>query len=200
MTRARDRRGSARAVSTPLSTPRTEGERLLRLAPGTLEELGARLRVSRSAVLLWRSGRRLPGEEHRIRLATDLRIPIETWGRAPGRRAPPRPSTTTATAAPPTSSPLSTLDGLRAHLADIDRDLAAAVMLTSTRIGLRSQKTQILIALGRLEDREAMRGDAIAAHPTFVRIVRVALEVLAPFPDARSAFEAAIARAAEVTS
>ena len=76
---------TAVAPVDPLAcVPRTEGQRLLQLVPGTLNAIAAKVQASKPAVSTWRIGTRTPDIGARRRLWAAFEIPIEAWECLPG--------------------------------------------------------------------------------------------------------------------
>lgn len=171
---------------------RTEGQRLLRLVPGSLSEIAAAVRCkSKQSVLDWRNGRQVPGSRMRATLWAVYRIPPETWGRMPqasnGKNG---SSSATGLRAPAKASGVapSTLQDCLALLEVIRTARNQADLLPAERVKLADTEARILALRHRLEkEAELLEDRIVREHPTWQRLKRVLGKVLAAHPAAAKA-------------
>ncbi len=170
---------------------RTEGQRLLRLVPGSLSEIAAAVRCqSKQSVLDWRNGRQVPGSRMRAALFGAYGIPAPAWDRMPqasnGKNG---SSSSTALAPSKASGPApSTLQDCLTLLEVIRTARNQADLLPAERVKLADTEAKILALRHRLEkEAELLEDRIVREHPTWQRIKRVLGKVLAAHPAAAKA-------------
>jgi transcriptional regulator with XRE-family HTH domain len=166
---------------------RSEGQRLFLLAErspiAAARALGQR---SHGSVTDWRSGRSVPSAEGRERIAAVYGIPPVTWSLRPGTKvnAEPTVETVAAVAGPAPSS----LDDCMALLAVLRKDRAQQGLSPADRVRLSDAEARILALRARLEAaRELSEGRYVFEHPAWLRIKRMMVRALEPYPKALTA-------------
>jgi hypothetical protein len=172
-------------ATEPAQLVRSEGQRLLRLVPGSLSEIAAAVRCqSKQSVLDWRNGRQVPGSRMRGALWAAYGIPAPSWDRMHGSSSPtvPSPPIRASGVAP------STLQDCLALLEVIRTARNQADLLPAERVKLADTEARILALRHRLEKEASMLEDAIVReHPAWQRLRRVLGKVLAAHPAAAKA-------------
>jgi transcriptional regulator with XRE-family HTH domain len=174
---------------------RSEGQRMLLAVTGSLtaiaKDLGCR---SPSAIHHYREGKRTPTPEMRARMYTAYGIPVEAWSVRPGGLSEPEAALEVAQSAAPAGAP-STLEDCLALLAVIRGERQQRGLLASERVKLATAETQILSLRSRLEQAaEFAEARYVLEHPAWIRLRRVIVQALEPYPDAAKAVRDAIAR------
>lgn len=184
-------RVDASSPSTSSSTePQTEGQRALRLVPGSLSEIAEKLGTDKSTVGFWRSGQRTPKPAARERIQVVFGIAPEAWDRRPVgasnvTRAAPKPRGET--------SRESTLETTLWMIGELRSQLEEEDLPPSERRGLTDNMTKLLALRGRLEEKgELLESRIVLEHPTWKRIEGALVEALRPFPEAAEAVAAAL--------
>lgn len=182
------------AVNAPASTSgrqqtamtvRTEGQRLLIAAPGSLSEVARMVGSSKATVGDWRTGNKLPGPAYREGLREKYGIPVEAWRLAPGGT--PLPAATPVEPIVASGHP-STLQDVTNILASIRTDLVNPNLLSSERVKLTDSFTRTLKLKHQIEkDQESQESDLVKKHPIWLKIKAAIVEVLVQFPDAARA-------------
>jgi transcriptional regulator with XRE-family HTH domain len=150
------------------------GREQLGLVNATQKAIAATVGVSAESVRLWVRGKTLPSAEQRQAILVAYGIAPESWDERSPTVAE-RPDLGPMRPTQPASS--STIDRLRAVLADLDADLLRAVT-PFDRTKLHATRVSALGKLAELEqgEREDLRAQIDAA-----------IEALAAFPEAREA-------------
>jgi transcriptional regulator with XRE-family HTH domain len=184
MTDARAR-GNAATPLPEQTTPRSEGQRLLRLVPGSLSAIATKVGADKGTVSRWRSGEKVPAEGLRLRLQTECGIDPAAWDRRPLGYGPPVPE---PSAAPPDSQLGTTLEETLWAMALIKKQLSVGDLTSSDRKSLTDNYTKLLAVRGREEARvEGFEARVVRDHPMWRSIVRGLPDVLRPWPDAATA-------------
>lgn len=168
---------------------RTEGQRLLQLVTGSLQQIGESIGATKQAVALWRDGARVPEERWRRKLHAAFDIPPDAWGRVPGEAEPePEPE-------PDDGREPSALDDVARLLKILREQLRKPTLLARERAQLADAFARALAQKERLERaREMLEDRVIRDHPKWQRLKAVIIEALIPHPLAARDVEAAIAR------
>lgn len=183
---------NSQAAKQKLPAPLTEGQRLLQQATqhetltAIIDKLGTR---ARGTVNEWLHGKKRPTREMRARIQFAYGIPVNTWNLAantsnePPPKRPPRD---------PTSTP-STLDDCLDMLDAIREQRNRADLINSERVKLADTEAKILALRARLELQAELQEDRIVrTHPEWLRLKRVMVKALEPFPEALRALVTAL--------
>lgn len=184
MTDARAR-GNAGGSLPEQTTPRSEGQRLLRLVPGSLSAIAAKVGADKGTVSRWRSGQKVPADGLRARLQVACGIDPAAWDRRPMGYGPP-PAEVQEQA--PDSKLGTTLEETLWAMSLIKTQLSAGDLSSSDRKSLTDNYTKLLAVRGREEARvEGFEARVVRDHPMWRSIVRGLPDVLRPWPDAATA-------------
>lgn len=171
-----------RAGVNPPAAPRSEGQRLLRARPEDGAEIARQVGVTKSALSLYRSGKRLPSPDVARKLHTVFRIPVAAWAAKPrsgGRSKAARAGTGTAKKPPAAQPELKgqdiDLSGLLARALVTVRDAGAS---SGQRLRAAAEARQCIRDRARMEraafEAIDVRADATVRAAAFVPpIVRV---------------------------
>jgi transcriptional regulator with XRE-family HTH domain len=176
---------------------RSEGQRLLRLVPGSLREIAARVNVkSRQTVLDWRDGRKVPGPGMRAALADAYGIPVPAWSQLPSRPSSSQASGTPAPRSPTppvATAPVRTLEHCLALIADVQKERKVDGLVPAERIKLADAEGRLLSLRHRLEkEHDLLESRIVNEHPSWVRLRRTLVAALAKHPAAARDVMAAI--------
>jgi len=181
-TRARDNA----APSLPLV--RTEGQRALRLVPGSLSAIAGAVGVDKGTVSRWRSGDKMPNGPMRLRLHALYAIAPESWDRRPHGTEQERP---TRDADATGAGPASVLDETLALIQELKDQLGDSGLSPSERKGVTDNLGRMLALRAKLEDKaELMEARIVREHPRWRDIARGLVDVLRPWPAAAEAVAA----------
>lgn len=185
-------RGNAAA---PLSDVRTEGQRALRLVPGSLSVIAGAVGVDKGTISRWRSGEKLPNGPMRQRLQSLYAIAPEAWDRSPlgAEKTPAAPAERPAGASGERLTTLEEVLDLVDGLKPLTRDSGLSA---SERKGAMDNLGKMLALRDKIEGKaELLESRIVREHPMWRRIERALVEALRPHP---AAAEAVAARLAEM--
>ncbi len=176
----------------PLPAVRTEGQRALRLVPGSLSAIAGAVGVDKGTISRWRSGEKLPNGPMRQRLHALYAIAPESWDRRPHGAEVERPKAPDA--ASDETAPASVLDETLALIRELKAQLEGGDLSPSERKGITDNLGKMLALRARLEEKgELMEARIVREHPRWRDIVRGLPDVLRPFPAAAEAVAAWLA-------
>ena len=176
----------------PLQEPRTEGQRALRLVPGSLATIAGAVGVDKGTVSRWRSGEKLPTSAARSRLHATYAIEPSAWDRAPLGAA--RPAQAESDSTRQSDAARSTLDETLDAIDQVKKLLGDVAIAASERKGLLDNLSKLLALRSRLEEKaELLEARIVREHPRWVEIRRGLPDVLRPYPDAAAAVVAWLA-------
>lgn len=173
-----------------LSVLRSEGQRALRLVPGSLAAIAASTGTNKATVSRWRSGEKVPNAAARQRLCELYAIPLEAWERAP-LGAEPMPTASVSEA--PSNRPQTSIEITRQRLdrlyAALDRNPSLPDYIKiEAQIGDATKELRLAESASELQEARI-----VLEHKKFKAIVRGLVEVLRPFPAAAEAAAAWLA-------
>ena len=178
---------------TPAPAPRSEGQRLLALVPGSLQQVGDAIGATRQAVAWWRNGSRTPEERWRVKLQARFGIPIAAWDRVAGDA--PAAAAVEWFPSPADGGEPSALEDCGRLLALLRSQLNRPDLLGRERVQLGDAFARALAQKERLERaREMLEARTIREHPEWQRLKRLMIAALLPFPEASRAVEAALVK------
>ena len=168
--------------SDALPDVRNEGQRAMRLVPGSLSSIASALGVDKGTVSRWRSGEKVPSPALRERIHAMHAIDPGAWDRRPGGQRSAPSSATESGERPATGLELceAQLDRLHRLLGD---DLAPSEQLKVEQLINAAVKTKEGIEARA----ELLEARIVREHPVWRRIVAGLAEVLRPHPDAAEA-------------
>lgn len=176
-------------VASSLSPPRTEGQRALRLQPGSLSSIAAKIGVDKGTVSRWRSGEKIPDSARRARLHSLFGIAPEAWDRGPlGAEPTPVAMSAIETDRPSTSREITEARLNRLHKAlELNPSLPDYIKIES-QIGDAAKELRMIESAA-----EMMEARIVREHPRWREIVRGLPDVLRPYPQAAEAVAAFLA-------
>ena len=187
MTDARARDSVANATA-PVGS---EGQRLLRLVPGSLSTIAASVGTDKGTVSCWRNGSKVPSSQLRARLLSAHGIDPSSWDRRP------EGSASAESPALPVAQADDSLTGLemckrqlvRLHRLVDDTGLTSAELLkVEHEIGAAIRTKESIEAKAEMLEVRIVR-----EHPTWRAMEARITEALRPFPDAAQAVADALA-------
>jgi hypothetical protein len=177
----------------PAKKVRSEGQRLLMLVPGSLQQIGDSIGATKQAVALWRDGARVPEEKWRRKLHALYDILPDAWGYGPGEAPVDEPDEPPAE--PQLEREPTALEDVSRLLSLLRTQLNRPNLLARERAQLGDAFARALTQKERLERaREMLEDRVIREHPQWQRLKNEIIAALIPHPEAARDVEAAIAR------
>lgn len=176
----------------------TRGGDMLARCPDSHAEIAAKMGVDKSLVTRWRSGARRPSDEDQGRLEEFYGIPRAAWNE------PPAPMAKVEGSASAAASPVVHRDAkpsnrvvdyanednnerLQRYIRDGMTELELDVELSGVKRAEALKKlVDAQVALDKSTGENALTMARIAAHPEFLRVVRLITEAIEPYPEARN--------------
>lgn len=155
---------------------------------GTLQSIGDQVGVTPQTVSNWRTGHHAPPPRWRGPIYSAFGIPEIAWSRRPGGTLELPPGELE-----PAGASLSTLEDCKALADTIRRDRLQEGLLPTERVKLADAEARILALKNKLEQSaELSEARYVLDHPAWVRLRKVILKALEPFPAAAKAVTEAI--------
>lgn len=181
-------------VTLGVAVMRSEGQLRFVQIVGSLAAIAARLQMrSAQSVADWRTGRKVPSQDARVRIEREFGIAVDLWSVLPGGLAGADPDSEPddVDTAPLPSSLDMCLAMLRVMQRDRQRDL-----VPSERSKLADAEARLIALRARLEEQVELSEDRyVRDHPAWKRFCDLVLEALEPYPDAARAVHVAIVKA-----
>ncbi len=172
-------------AATALPECRTEGQRALRLVPGSLSTIAGAVGVDKGTISRWRSGDKLPNGPMRARLHALYAIAPDAWDRSPLGAG--KPATSEPGAGAAGAERLSTLEETLAVIDQLKTQLTEP-LAPGERKGTLDNLGKMLALRARLEEKgELMEARIVREHPRWRDIMRGLPDVLRPWPAAAEA-------------
>jgi transcriptional regulator with XRE-family HTH domain len=179
-------------VDEAIHAPRSEGQRLLQLVPGSLAQIGEACGTSKQAVKMWRDGVRTPEPRFRRALGDAYKIPPASWDRVPSSYATGDEEDDQGDDGAPEPTVLE--DSAR-RLKRLRRALADKSLLPREHIALDEAFSRALAMKAKFErDAAMLETRTIREHSEWKRLKRIIIEALIAHPAASKAVEEAITR------
>jgi len=175
------------------SPARTEGQRRLIAAPGSLAAVALAIGCSKAQAGYWRAGQKIPSPPSRAKLLAVYGIPPSAWDIAPGAAIPLESDAEVEEIEADDADPGDTLAQTDAAIASVRRALHRSGLTDAARSKKEDTHAKLLALKARLErDRELVEDRVVRDHPAWLRIKNAICAALEPWPDAAQAVAEAL--------